>query len=248
MNLINVDGWSKSKEEVINTDPFIKEFGFKKSSLGKNVDDDGKYLCGFYKREYKKTEDVIFLNNGRTLCRYKFPKVDIPFSSTMVNWRNLFYCGGYSTTNIDGTDPCSDEALLEGVLCGKKPIGYIVDNKEKIDSYIAKIENTGLKYKVTPREDGINFDLGISNVGIINELFDIAKLIESYELMGVYIYPKLKEQLLEVSKKDLSEILYLEGYTIYSSVKTDFELILTGLILGYSVKSTVAAILGSITY
>lgn len=78
MGLVAVDSWACPKTMKYK---------------GKYRNEDGQGLCGFYRRDYKKTTDMVVLSNGNVIIRYKYPKVDIPFKSPMMRWHNLAFNG-----------------------------------------------------------------------------------------------------------------------------------------------------------
>ena len=227
-NLATITGWVCNKEK----------------GVGRYRNEDGYGLYGFYRRDYKKTSEVIILNNGHSWCfKYKFPRVEIPFSSPMVRWDNLFFCGGYSLEKPDGTYADKKEYLVDAVIAGLKPIGFIIVREDESEQIINKIKKNGLKYAINPHHWNGYCEIGIANHGKIKDNFDIEAVIESYRLvskgLGYNLLTNEDEvKLRKISTSNLSD--FISGFDYGNCEKKVFEDVLTGLLLGYPIESTVS--------
>ncbi|MGF7058675.1 hypothetical protein [Brassicibacter mesophilus] len=221
MNLVAINGWVE------------KDRPYK----GKYRNEEGLGLSGIYRRDYKKVSHILRLYNGNLNLRYSFPKVEIPFSTPMLNWDNIYFI-----------DSNYSDKLVEAVLTARKPIGFIVVEKAEVDTYIKKIEDKGVEYLVKPHFWEGHCEIGIANKGKIRELFDIEALLESYDLMSKsYGYSLIdqedKEELNILFNKELSD--FLTDYDYVNPI-SDAMFVLNGLILGYPIESTVAVITGNV--
>ena len=63
--------------------------------IGRYKDEKGFSLHGIFKRTYSKTQDILFINNGHLMAKYKYPIIETKFNSPMLNAFNLHLCGGW---------------------------------------------------------------------------------------------------------------------------------------------------------
>ena len=232
-NLIAVEGWATTKE----------------SYKGRYRSDHGFGLSGFYRRDYKENHEMVVLSNGHSLCRYKYPRgVNIPFHSPMVNWMNLTFCGGYGVLLEDGEYAGSNKRLFEAVANGLKPIGFINVNFNKFEEIIEEVMQSGFRYEISKVWTG-NYEIGLANQGKVKDYFDLDKLINSYRLYSNRIghnllTPRDEENLLKINELELA--IFLKDFDYASSQKKNWEHVLTGLLLGFPIESTVALLVGQI--
>lgn len=232
-NLIAVEGWATTKE----------------SYKGKYQNDQGLGLSGFYRRDYKENHEMVVMSNGLSMCRYKYPRgINIPFQSPMVRWMNLTFCGGYGVLLENGEYAGSDNRLLEAVANGLKPIGFISVDKYNLEEMLEKVKQSGLHYEVSKIWTG-DYEIGLANQGKVKDYFDLTKLISSYRLysdrLGYdLLTSKEEESLLETNEIELA--YFIKDFDYASSKKKDWEHVLTGLLLGFPIESTVALLIGQI--
>lgn len=212
---------------------------------GKYRNEQGQGLSGWYRRDYKKNSEMLVINNGNVLCRYKYPKIACSLDTLMLSWQNLYFCGGYYVQAEDGTRLGNDDLLIDAVISGHKPIGFIIVKKTEIDKYIKKAAENNLKYSINPHFWEGHCEIGLANRGRIEDYFNIDNLIEVYDLYSKalgyeLISQKDKEWLNKIFKVRLSD--FICGFEYAKSNKSDCEHILTGLLLGYPIESTVALI------
>lgn len=208
---------------------------------GKYRDQDGHGLSGLYFREYKKMRHAVVIGNGHFLTRYRYPKIDIPFSSPMHRWDNLFFCGGYSVKLPDGSRFDTNERTVEYVVKGLKPTGFIVVKETEKSRFIEMVEDK-IDYKVSPHFWEGYCEIGFANKGRLKDLFNIEELINSYKLLNKEMGYEMHEpnilKLKEVSNQELKDFLnYDYAHPVYT-----IDLMIVGLILGYPLESTFAVI------
>jgi len=143
--------------------------------------------------------------------------------------------------------------IIQAVINGVKPIGFAISDREKTkDEFIKLITDAGLPHIVAPSESfrpdlPERYDINLCQHGKVGELFDLDDVIESYQLLleldpDADYYHNLKKQILKLRNRQLSD--YLTDWD-YANPKTDIDLILTGLLLGYPLESTSALIMGT---
>jgi len=257
MALVAYDGWTGKREKY----------------KGIHRAETGYGLSGLYMRIQKHNVTMCFLNNGHNLRSYKYPRVEVPFKSSMHSWRNLFFCGGYTISDIDEKNLGTHELLLETVLANKKPIGFIVCYKDEVDKFINRIKevNNNIQDKNKQFIYHINtmpawnkyvgpntfvlterVELAVACPGKVKEYFDLDKLIKSYELFHNKYkqFRKIKNDERLLDEEDVHDILELKEHYLsdfltdwdYANPHTDFEVIKTGLLLGYPIESTFSII------
>lgn len=212
-----------------------KDLPIKTPYAGKYRNSDGTVKHGVYLRKYKNTTDKLFINNGHLMRVYKYPNIDCKFSSPKINDYNLHLCGGWAFRGVN------EKEVIERVIKGLKPMGIFVTTE--VQKWESVCKKSGLPYLIAPNhfttED--HFDIGISCKGTFDENFDLQNLIIDYmeysdkvkislpaEEIGAYI----------LSLKDIQISSYLTSD--YANPNTDQELIVTGLILGYPIETTVS--------
>lgn len=207
--------------------------------IGRYRNHDGLGLSGFYYKDFKKMRHAISLHNGHFQTRYRFPIVDIPFSSPMHRWDNLYFCGGYDATLPDGQQFDTNERLIKYVLNGKKPMGFILIEESEIDKFIQMVEGK-LEYKIVPHFWEGHVEMGVANIGKITDFFDIELLIQSYQILS----EKMGEDPFELYAYELRDIASCELKDFfdydYANPIYPIDCMIVGLILGFPVESTFA--------
>lgn len=213
------------------------------SYRGKYVNEQGLGLSGMYRRDFKKSSQMLIINNGHVLSRYKYPRVEYLFDTPMMRWQNLYFCGGYDVSTENGESTGSDDLLIDAVIDGLKPIGFIVVEKSEACKYIKKAIDKGIEYYVNPHFKEDYCEIGLANRGKLRDHFNFDNLIETYDLFSNALGYDL---ILQDDKEWLSHMFSLElsdficGFDYSRSGKNDCENVLTGLLLGYPIESTVA--------
>lgn len=210
-----------------------------KPYVGRYKNEEGDGLSGFYFRDYKRMRHSISLYNGNFQTRYRYPKVDIPFSSPMHRWDNLYFCGGYGATNPDGTPFDTAERLVQYVVTGRKPMGFIVVEEKDKDKYIDMVGDS-VDYKVLPHWLDNHCEIGFANRGLLGDLFDVDGMVESYMLLNQMTFSNITELDLKlfggIKKKRLQDFFDYD----YAHPRTTVDELTVGCILGYPLESTFA--------
>ncbi|QGS68150.1 hypothetical protein CV093_04435 [Oceanobacillus sp. 143] len=123
-------------------------------------------------------------------------------------------------------------------------------NIEEINEITDKIERIHLRYSISENNhSAFPYEIGIANNGTMEELFDLASLVETYRLfsekLGVNLL-SLEEELVILNLKKWELSSFLNGFDYSSPFKTTVNHVLTGLILGYPIESTIAVLIGQV--
>lgn len=202
---------------------------------------------GYFIRLHDKLVVARIYNNGLLVARYNYPKMGIPFKSKMHQWYNVgFNCRSSLMENKRTGDN------LRAVIDGRKPMGFItVTDQDKAD-FLELIQQTDLEYRETKVENGAVIGFAVS--GTFGKHFNLEALIRSYErleaahygvLKGYIMNEYVKRRVHALCNQKLSD--YLVGYD-FADPKSDYDLILTGLLFGHPVQSTFAFLVGSMDY
>ncbi|MBT2292685.1 hypothetical protein J7E73_26855 [Paenibacillus albidus] len=233
--LTAVEGWVSNSSE----------------NQGKYRNEQGIGLSGFYRRDYKETSDMVVMGNGHSMLRYKYPKVsNIPFYSPMVRWHNLFFCGGYSIRFPNGERTDTYDRLFDAIRTGLKPTGFWPLASQELKETLHKVNQTDLVWKVSDNSHpNFQYEIGVANKGKMKDHFNLNKVIESYQLfskkLGYDLLSKKDEDII-LCYEDVDLAWFLEGFDYGDPEKKNHDHVLTGLILGYPVESTVALLTGRI--
>lgn len=204
---------------------------------GRYKDKEGYSLHGVFKRDYIKTKDVLFINNGVLMKKYKFPKIKARFNSPMLNFFNLHMCGGWFWPNVN-----VKKEILRRVIKGLKPMGKIVDKTEEIKKVSDKAEKAGLKYRITSHFWEGHNSIRFCKDGKFEKLFDVEALLSDYSEYYFAIFKKTEGEYKtftsKIANRKLSDFL---DFNIGTPDKYS-DVIITGLILGYPIWSTVSVL------
>ena len=194
-------------------------------------------MC-FVKVQTKRTKRAY------TLKKYVFRDVELVTSSPLLSWENLNCCNGWQY----------DEAyLFTAVQEGKKPYAGLhrwlpsPDKLKESEAYLEHLKSTLPETCAAGKGVMVKSDIFpfyICRRGCLKDFFDLRQILEDYERLGVYL-----------SRKDIESIHFLSGVELerfatndlmcYYNVKTDAELVATGLLLGYPLESTASILLGN---
>ena len=190
-------------------------------------DEDNNALHGIYIRNQDDTQEKLFINNGDLVRKYKYPNIRTEFKSEMVNDFNLHFCGEWTWPDVD-----YEYGLIDRVRRKKKPMGlYICDTRGELN----KLKHTirYLNLNITKKDK----ELGFCQKGKLKDLFDLDSLQKDYSVYLGYKAIDFKK----IADKTLDECI---ASFDYDNPKDDEELIITGLVFGYPIESTVSIILG----
>jgi hypothetical protein len=191
-------------------------------------DEDNKALHGIYIRNQDDTQEKLFINNGDLVRKYIYPNTKTEFKSEMVNDFNLHFCGEWTWPDVD-----YEYGLIDRVRRKKKPMGiYICDTRGELN----KLKHTirYLNLNITKKDK----ELGFCQKGKLKDLFDLDSLQKDYVNYLGYKAIDFKK----IADKTLDECI---APFDYDNPKDDEKLIITGLVFGYPIESTVSIILGN---
>ncbi|KKM77459.1 hypothetical protein LCGC14_1369800 [marine sediment metagenome] len=206
-----------------------------------NINNEG--LTGAYKKLGEKRSAVFFLNKGYLLSHYRFPTIKMKFELPMLNTFNLNLCGGWFLNDMGANEV--HEQVLSRVINGFKPMGDIVDINENITKISVNARKENLKFKISSHSWENRKTIRFCKKGKFNELFDIESLYEDYLSYYLIINKETEGEYLEFFRKmdgrRLEDFLDFE----IANPDSDSDAMLTGLILGYPIWSTVSILWGS---
>lgn len=206
---------------------------------GRYREENGDVMHGVYIREHKKTIDKLFINNGNLMRKYKYPRIEERhFSSPLLNDYNLHLCGGWSFNGIE------DNQTIQRVINGKKPMGfYDTFSSEKFEYWKEYVKDTGLPYILSPKEKNNRIDeIGISIKGTFGNIFNLPDLIHDYQLYAMAcgfsddFVEHIREFITSIKDVEIKNYLSFD----YVNQTTDEGTIITGLILGYPIETTIS--------
>lgn len=192
---------------------------------GQYRDEDNNALHGIYIRNLDKTQEKLFINNGSLMRKYVYTNIKAEFRSGLVNDFNLHFCGEWSWPDID-----YEYGLVDRVRRKKKPMGlFICDSRGELN----KLKHTirYLNLNITKKDK----DLGFCQKGKLKDLFDLDSLQKDYLNYLGYKAIDFKK----IEDKTLDECITSFDY---NNPEDDEELIITGLVFGYPIESTVSII------
>jgi hypothetical protein len=191
-------------------------------------DADDNALHGIYIRNQDDTQEKFFINNGELVRKYKYPDIKTAFRSEMVNDFNLHFCGEWSWPDVD-----YEYGLIDRVRRKKKPMGlYICDTRGELN----KLKHTIRYFNLTIIKK--DKELGFCQKGMLRDLFDLGSLQKDYVN---YVGNKAID-FKKIEDKALDECI---ASFDYNNPECDEEFIITGLVFGYPIESTVSIILGN---
>jgi hypothetical protein len=209
---------------------------------------------GVFTTEYSKTIHKKFKINGHLMRRYIYPKINREFSSPYFNDENLSLCGGFSYEPLFPSLPSYPE--IHRVMNFKKPMGESIFTGKKmgwhdlfkaVPSLRPLSDSAKFKKSLTHKNRAygiINFFL-IANKMKFSKMFNITDFINDYR--EYFKVAGLEDDFEDNILDNLSPVLKSGSsadFTDYdfANPSSNFELILSGLILGYPIESTFAII------
>lgn len=225
---------------ALNEHAKIKSFG----KGGRIRDEAGNALFGFAVKDTKKSRKVSVIFNGHYRHHYKYPIGPVPPLHAMVRWENVPMCG-LPMVDPDRNFMSDDRAIEKAVFEGKKPVGDLIFYHEQADEKAAlkaKALEHGLEvieYRL-PHNSG---QLAFVMIGVdkpIGELFDLNAVARFYCEATALNPPGFRKFLTDFSR--LTPARALQSYDWANSC-TAYQLIMTGMCLGYAFESTLAIIL-----
>ncbi len=193
---------------------------------------------GIYHEQYKKTVHKKVYIDDQLMRRYIYPRIETHFQSPMVNDYNLHLVGGWSFPGVK-TEEC-----LTRVLEGKKPAGFFGSfNKEQFEQGVALLDKVPDGFAVSPVDhSGPAPHIGVSITKTFEEAFNLESLCVDYTAYAAATNNDGElEDILELFNvlKHQRVSDFLAGFD-YANPDTLEKLIITGLILGYPIETTVS--------
>ncbi|MBB4861722.1 hypothetical protein HNP46_000533 [Pseudomonas nitritireducens] len=210
---------------------------------GTNKDSQGRTLNGFDVRETKHKKIVRVLHNGYAHRRYSFPRDVVAPKHPMIRWLNL-PMAGMVMRDEDNRMLNDGPAIIEAVFAGHKPIVDVMFMEPQNDwqGLVERVERAGMSYEIHSDPETaatITWVMFGSNKPM-GELFDLGAIAGFYgegTKLGAETFMK---RLVKVA--DLNPVQVVSEYD-WKRPESLFELMLTGLCLGYPLESTLAIML-----
>jgi len=179
-----------------------------------------------------------------TLKKYIFPNVELATASPFLSWENLNCCNGWDY---------DEDYLFTAVQDGKKLYagctlllpapGQTEEAEARLNEIKASLpENCTAGKEVVCNEHF--FPFYICRKGRLADFFDLKQVLEDYKRMRVHVSPEDKETLFTLGNMEL-ERFALEEPMCYYRLRTNGEMIVAGLLLGYPLESTASLLLGN---
>lgn len=189
----------------------------------------GEPLHGVFHEVLKNVEHTIVFSNGRRVAFYSYPRIIRSFISPLINDFNLNFTGGWFYFDSKEEEY---QMLINTVIAKKKPAGFFVGEEHQMRQLNDQARRAGLvtSLHAYPKikdkwELGIGQNLAFGKTFILeNAEIDYAKWGLNYNLTSLHDH--------NISK-------YLKGFN-YAEPFTPFDLVITGLLLGYPIETTAA--------
>ena len=192
----------------------------------------------FERTDYKNRSRVA-VRSGKYFHRdYRFNNTNgVSFDSPYVSWDNLNCCGGWHY---------NEQYLMSAVQENRKICaGISFESAEEMTTYIDEIDKERYDYLDKSWDNGpYRFHLiDLVRKGSLSDYYKLEGIINFYELLGLsweYVDMDRFNELFNANLFDLID--GSKNYEYGSICKTLAEDIITGLLLGYPLESTVGII------
>ncbi len=205
-------------------------------------------LNGIYQRNCGKFQEHLFIGNGYCYKIYRYPIIQTSFKSPLLNDYNLNYCGGWFMPRRDESMTLNWEFFFR-VINGKKPIAFIGGDIITRAQMQKNANSEGFASSLLFDLQSDCWKFGVSMKGKFSEVFDLESLKDDYIKYATYLEIADEEFLNfydKIRTRKISE--YLQDFDYGKEPKRDSDTIITGLILGYPVYSTVSVMWDSLYY
>jgi hypothetical protein len=193
---------------------------------------------GWYHIERKHTIDKVLINRGFPLYKCTYLKFTQQFKSDMHSDYNFLFCGGFG---VFENFRIMDEYILNQVIYRAKSMGFVkCYTPENVKHIVDEARSHGLAVKITDEctNERNKWDVGFCVSGKFSELFDLDALAADYceylKISGDTMNFDFIEELRNIQLEDFL------GFDYAACRKSDEEIIITGLILGYPIETTAA--------
>lgn len=192
------------------------------------------------------TRSKVKVTSGNIIHRiYRFARIDSEYTSPYISWANLDCCGGW----------VSDESYLQvAVQEGKKlyagldiyvrQVGSQENARKEVERILSELPE-GCTGGFEPQKVAFSVPYFICRTGSLSDYYDIDRVLDYYEQLGVMINDADRQEVKQLSTLEIKEfgsenppIDYINAYSLSS-------LIVTGLLLGYPIESTVSILQGN---
>lgn len=194
-----------------------------------------------------KTSRVKVVSGKYSLATYRFPKAEPPYFSPYISWANLDCCGGWRY---------DEEYLKTAVQEGKKLYAGISiyipkdSSREAMEASIKGVFDTlpeGITGGFEPVCNERYLAYYICREGTLEDYYDIEAVIAYYGKLGIGFSDETAAEIRDLAKVEISCFGSESAPIDYANVFTYASAVITGLLLGYPIESTVSLITGSIT-
>ena len=181
------------------------------------------------REDYKNRSKVCVIGfDGISMRTYRFNNVP-EYKHPYLSWENLDHCGGWAT---------DDTYLLTAVQNGQKPAAQYAE----INQSVPNIEPcNGIETCYMSEQIYDNYtrnQVYITRTGSLKDIFDIDSIISAYAKHDV---PLCKEKLTPYMDRPIMDLMKEE---FFLNPSNQAEFVITGLMLGYPIESTVSIICG----
>lgn len=183
---------------------------------------------GIILKKGKKYQTKRIYNNGYLMVKYLYQPLNMEFKSKMVNDINQHFCGGWSLSDLDTSNP----ALLDRVLHGKKPMAVLSAWKKEDLEFCDKLIDKQKYYVHSYQYKFTNaFFTLVAVKGKLKELFDLQLLYETY-----------RENDIEIDVDEYKNHTIEDFFNDWDAqdAASEIEPWVTGLILGYPIENTIS--------
>ena len=196
---------------------------------------------------------VVISCHGKSQClrTYRFNRTDQEIVIPYCSWANLDCCGGWS---------CDEEYLDTAVQKGLKLYagrtarlrGPYTPNGPTLDEALQELER--VKSTLSPgfvadvetlfEEDTKSLQTFICRTGCICDYIDLTKVFEGYAYLGCSLSEEDKKEITRLCGIEMCQYGKEQAPFCYAHAIGTVQLVVTGLLLGYPIESTVSIIEG----
>jgi len=163
--------------------------------------------------------------NGKVVKTIYYVSFSQKFSSVMTNDENAYYV---STCTINN----NNQAVLEKVLCGKKPMGILYNIPQcNLSKLIDKIDISRFDIHYVKEEYTNNYKVFVAVKGKLRDLFNLKDLSADYKSNNINI---------NIKKYMNKEIKYFFDIWNENDIDDNIELWVKNLILGIPVENSIS--------
>ncbi len=192
----------------------------------------------FEKINMKKISKVIVMNKKEFCRAYKFNNTHgVQFDSPHISWENLNCCGKWIYDK---------DYLKSAVQIGKKICAGVDFNTfNEVNSFVEEIDRDKYVYIIKKQHKpyGLSYRVDIALKGKLSDYYELKQINNFYELLELDINLEDEDRFMELFSANIIDLINGNKNLDYESKsKTIAEDIITGLLLGYPLESTIAYI------